>query len=247
VPDARGRRARRLGEHRITRVLPDVSLGGGWHRQGPSRGSRHARGRIVRTAHDLRAGPHGGGSAGRSRGRLEARNQAPVAARGGLQVRPVPRDGRAPRASSSRRRRPADRVAPADRGRTDVREPAVRARRHVHERRRLLHDDRCRRPSLRVRELQARVDELRVRGPDDGVAIGRQLAHRVSRASRRSTSSRVRPAETLSTCDESCSPTTHARCARWSSRPRSPTGARHQRKVTRAGSRAPASSATAPT
>ena len=34
-------------------------------------------------------------------------------------------------------------------------------------------------PAVRDRELQARVDELPVRRPDDGVAIGRQLAHRV--------------------------------------------------------------------
>ena len=34
-------------------------------------------------------------------------------------------------------------------------------------------------PPYALRELQARVDELRVRRPDDGVAIGRQLAHRV--------------------------------------------------------------------
>ena len=149
--------------------------------------------------------------------------------------------------AGSRLERPAHRLPPADRRRTDVSEPAVRAGCDVHERGRLLHDDRRRRPSVRVRELQARVDELRVRRPDDGVALGRQLAHRVRArvGDRRARTSR--PAATPSTCDESCSRTTHGRCARSSSRRTSPGGRRHRRKVARAGSRARASSATAPT
>ena len=47
-------------------------------------------------------------------------------------------------------RRAADRLPPADRRRTDVSEPAVRAGCDVHERSRLLHDDRRCRPSVRV-------------------------------------------------------------------------------------------------
>ena len=100
-------------------------------------------------------------------------------ARGGVQGRPLPRDGRPPGASRCRRRRPSDRVASADRGRADVGEPAVRPRRDVHQRRRLLHDDRRSRPAVRGRELPARVDQLRVADPDDGVALGRQLPHGV--------------------------------------------------------------------
>ena len=69
-------------------------------------------------------------------------------------------------------------------------------------------------PPYAFRELQARVDELRVRRPDDGVALGRQLAHRVRAGvgDRRARTSR--PVATPSICDESCSRTTHARCAR---------------------------------
>jgi isoquinoline 1-oxidoreductase subunit beta len=50
--------------------------------------------------------------------------------------------------------------------------PAVRPRRDVHERRRLLHDDRRGRPPVRSRQLPTRVDQLRDPDPDDGVAIG---------------------------------------------------------------------------
>ena len=47
---------------------------------------------------ERRARPDGRGRADRSGARLEASDQGPVAARGGIQERPLPRDGRAPRA-----------------------------------------------------------------------------------------------------------------------------------------------------
>ena len=67
-------------------------------------------GRIVRAAQQRRARPHGRGRAGRAGARLEAPDQGPVAARGGVQGGPLPRDGRPPRARRSRRRRPPDRA-----------------------------------------------------------------------------------------------------------------------------------------
>jgi CO/xanthine dehydrogenase Mo-binding subunit len=62
-------------------------------------------------------------------------------------------------------------------GRADLGEPAVRPRRHVHERSRLLHDNRRGRSAVRRGELPDGVDELRVADPDDGVALSRQLPH----------------------------------------------------------------------
>ena len=70
--------------------------------------------------------PDGGGSANRASARLEAPDQGPVAPRGGVQGRPLPRDGGPPRAGRGRRGRSPDGVASADRGCADVREPPVR-------------------------------------------------------------------------------------------------------------------------
>ena len=102
VPDARGRGARGLGEHRVARVHADVGLGSRRHRQGAGRGTCHLRRGIVRAPQQLRARPHDRGRTRRPRARLEAPDQGPVAPRGGLQDRPLPRDGRP---SSPRRSR----------------------------------------------------------------------------------------------------------------------------------------------
>ena len=246
VSDARGRSARSVGEHRIARVRADVGLRGGRDRQGPGRGQRHVRRGLVRAALELGARPHRRGRAGRPCSRLEASDQAPVAARGGFQERPLPGDGGAPRAGRSRLERTAHRLPPADRRRTDVSEPAVRAGCDVHERSRLLHDDRRCRPSVRVSELQARVDELQVRRPDDGVALGREFAHRVragvgDRRARTCGRSRPRRSATRAARGQP----THAARARAAQRT-SLGGRRHRRKVAPAGSRARASSATVP-
>ena len=53
VPDARGRRARSVGEHRIAGVHADVCIRGRRDRQGPGRGSRHVRRGVVRAAFKL--------------------------------------------------------------------------------------------------------------------------------------------------------------------------------------------------
>ena len=95
-------------------------------RQGAGGGAHHVRRRIVRTAFERRARSHGGGGANRASARLEAPDQGPVAPRGGVQGRPLPRDGGSPRAGRGRRGRSPDGVASADRGRADVREPPVR-------------------------------------------------------------------------------------------------------------------------
>ena len=126
VPDARGRRARGLGGNRGARVREDERLLDRRDRQGAGRGAHHVRRRIVRTAFERRARSHGRGRADRASARLEAPDQGPVAPRGGVQGRSLPRDGRSPRAGRGRRGRSPDGVASADRGRADVREPAVR-------------------------------------------------------------------------------------------------------------------------
>ena len=119
VPDARGRRARRVGEHRIARVHADVGLRGRRDRQGAGRGARHLRRRIVRPALERRARPDDRGRADRAGARLEAPDQGPVArarrssraaATGAMAVHRV--------RAGSRRGRSADRVSPADRGRS---------------------------------------------------------------------------------------------------------------------------------
>ena len=78
----------------------------------------------------------------------------------------------------------------------------------------LLRDDRRSRPTVRGRELPARVNQLRVADPDDGVAIGRQLSYGVCARVGDRRARDTRPAGTLSNCDASSSPAVRGRYAR---------------------------------
>ena len=137
-------------------------------------------GRLVRPSQHLQPRSDHRGRARRTGARLEAPGQGPVAARGGLQDRPLPRDGRAPRPRRRRRCRSPDGGPPRDGRRTDLGSnlPYVRDVLFTDGVDFMTVDRRRRRP-VRIPELPARVDQLRVGRADHGLALGRQLPHRV--------------------------------------------------------------------
>ncbi len=81
---------------------------------------------VIDDAFERRTRPHVRSRRDRASARLEAPDQGAVAARGGVQGRSLPRDGRSPRAGRGRRGRSPHRLASADRGRADFDQPPVR-------------------------------------------------------------------------------------------------------------------------